>query len=230
MTPVEISQTPDVQTPDIQTPDIQTPDVQTPNSFPSREMTPSVAALKEWAIALEALLSGDTILLLRKGGIREAGGRFSVAQSRVLLYPTYEHQQPHLLKPRYADRVQPVPSGWHPETVAIAAWADITHIFQITTAEIVDALLPFHIWTAALATERLKWKPQQPLYVLLLRVHRLAEPLTLQYQASYGGCKSWIDVALPAGYRKNPFVEAPVLTQEQYASRVKEIDRVVLRQ
>lgn len=189
-----------------------------------------VAALKEWAIALEALCAGDTILLLRKGGIREGGGRFSVAQSRVLLYPTYEHQQPHLLKPPYAAQVQPVPSGWHPETVAIAAWADITHIFQITTAETVDALLPFHIWTAALAAERLKWKPQQPLYVLLLRVHRLAEVLNLPYQEAYGGCKSWIDVELPVGRAANPFVDAPVLTQEQYAHRVMEIERVVLGQ
>ncbi len=210
-----------------QTPKSQTLESQTPQSSQTKGMGPSVAALKEWAIALEALLSGDTILLLRKGGIRERGGRFGVAQSRVLLYPTYEHQQPHLLKSPYADRVQPVPSGWHPETVAIAAWADITHIFQITTAEIVDALLPFHIWTAALATERLNWKPQQPLYVLLLRVHRLAEPLTLPYQASYSGCKSWIEVALPAEYVENPFADAPVLTQEQYASRVEEVDRVV---
>ncbi|GAB4466647.1 MAG: DUF1802 family protein [Elainellaceae cyanobacterium] len=189
-----------------------------------------VAALKEWAIAQEALLSGDTILLLRKGGIRETSGRFSVAQSRVLLYPTYEHQQPHLLKPPYADRVQPVPAGWHPNTVTLCAWADITHIFQITTAETVDALLPFHIWTAALAAERLKWKPQQPLYVLLLRVHRLAEVLNLPYQESYGGCKSWIDVELPVGRAANPFVDAPVLTQEQYAHRVMEIERVVLGQ
>lgn len=213
MTPIDISQTPKSQT----LKSSQSTDIGTP-----------VAALKEWAIAQEALLSGDTILLLRKGGIRETSGRFSVAQSRVLLYPTYEHQQPHLLKPPYADRVQPVPSGWHPNTVTLCAWADITHIFQITTAEIVERLLPFHIWTAALATERLKWKPQQPLYVLLVRAHRLAEPLTLPYQESYGGCKSWIDVLLPAEYLENPFVDAPVLTQEQYASRVKEIEQVVL--
>ncbi|GAB4138763.1 MAG: DUF1802 family protein [Cyanobacteria bacterium J069] len=188
----------------------------------------TAAALKEWAIALDTLLNGDTILLLRKGGIRETGGRFSVAQPRVLLYPTYEHQQPHLLKPPYAAQVQPVPSGWHPDTVTIRAWADITHIFQITTAEMVDALLPFHIWTAALATERLKWKPQQPLYVLLLRVHRLAEVLTLPYQASYGGCKSWLDLDLPVSSAVSLFTDAPVLTDAAYANRVTEIERLGL--
>ncbi len=65
-------------------------------------------ALKEWAVAVEALESAKTIMLLRKGGIREQGGRFTVAQDQVLLYPTYEHQQPHLLKPAYSSQIQPV--------------------------------------------------------------------------------------------------------------------------
>jgi len=51
-------------------------------------------ALKEWA-AVDALEQGKTImLLLRKGGIHEQGGRFKVAQNQILLYPTHEHQQP----------------------------------------------------------------------------------------------------------------------------------------
>ncbi|MEL6165336.1 MAG: DUF1802 family protein, partial [Cyanobacteria bacterium J06628_3] len=35
-------------------------------------------ALKEWAIAINALETGKTIMLLRKGGIHEKGGRFQV--------------------------------------------------------------------------------------------------------------------------------------------------------
>jgi len=34
-------------------------------------------ALKEWAVAVDALEQGKTIMLLRKGGIHEQGGRFS---------------------------------------------------------------------------------------------------------------------------------------------------------
>jgi len=48
-------------------------------------------ALKEWAVAVDALEQGKTIMLLRKGGIHEQGGRF-VAQNQILLYPTHEHQ------------------------------------------------------------------------------------------------------------------------------------------
>ena len=88
-------------------------------------MTTAIHALKEWAVATDALERGETIVLLRKGGIREEGKHFRVAHDDVLLYPTYEHQQPHLLKPHYSALVQPVPSGWHPETVRIGAWARI---------------------------------------------------------------------------------------------------------
>ena len=41
-------------------------------------------ALKEWAIAINALETGNTIMLLRKGGILEKGGCYRVAQSRLL--------------------------------------------------------------------------------------------------------------------------------------------------
>ena len=64
---------------------------------------------------------GKTIILLRKGGIREENGRFGVDYDRVFLYPTYEHQQPNLLKSEYAGKVMPVESGWHPETVRIGS-------------------------------------------------------------------------------------------------------------
>ncbi|HIK51789.1 MAG TPA: DUF1802 family protein, partial [Oscillatoriales cyanobacterium M59_W2019_021] len=87
-------------------------------------------ALKEWAVAVAALTAGKTILLLRKGGIRERQGRFEVEFDRVLLYPTYEHPKPHLLQPEYAPQVTPVESGWHPQTVLLQAWARITHVWQ----------------------------------------------------------------------------------------------------
>lgn len=156
-------------------------------------------ALKEWAVAVDALEKGQTIMLLRKGGIREQGGRFQVAHDQVLLYPTYEHQQPFLLKPEYAEQVTPVTSGWHPETVRIGSWARITDIFQVADERVVNALLPFHIWNEQFISDRLKWKPRQPLYILLLRTYKLAQVQMIPYQAIYSGCKSWIDLTEPIG-------------------------------
>lgn len=157
----------------------------------------AIHALKEWAVAVDALIAGETIVLLRKGGIREEGKHFRVAQNEVLLYPTYEHQEPDLLKEPYSALVQPVPSGWHPETVTIRGWARIEEIFQVTDASTVEALLPYHIWNDRFATERFGWKPRYPLYLLLLRAYHLREPRTIDYVPAYGGCRSWIDLQDP---------------------------------
>jgi len=178
------------------------------------------AALKEWAVAIEALQQGKTIMLLRKGGIRESGGGFHVDRQRILLYPTYEHQKPELLKSEYADQVTPVESGWHPETVKITAWAEITDILTLETKNNhnlqLTELSPFHIWHDLMVSDRLKWKPHQPLYILLLRTYKLPQPEVISYSSAYGGCRSWIDLAQPISLQGS----LPVLDETQYQDLV----------
>ncbi|MEM9155719.1 MAG: DUF1802 family protein [Cyanobacteria bacterium P01_F01_bin.33] len=182
-------------------------------------------ALKEWAIAVDALGQGKTIVLLRKGGIREHRGKFEVQRDRVLLYPTYEHQKPDLLDPTFARQVQPVPSGWHPAQVTLTVWAKITEIIEISNEEELAALLPFHIWTPQFARERFRWKPRQPLCVLLLRAYRLPAPVTIPYCDAYGGCKSWIDITESVEIARSQ----PALTQDNYAQTVKRIRDALTR-
>ncbi len=174
-----------------------------------------VHALKEWQVAVSALEQGETIVLLRKGGIHETGGKFTIAHDRVWLYPTYEHQQPHLVKAQYTSAIVPVASGEHPETVRIGAWAMITDRVAIRSEDQVRALWPFHIWNEAFVAERLKWKPQQPLDLLLLRVYQLNQPQIIPYSTAYGGCKSWIDLttAIPLDG------STPVLEDSEYRDR-----------
>jgi len=45
-------------------------------------------ALKEWAVTCRALAEGRQAILLRKGGIGEAGGAFQVEHTRFWLLPT----------------------------------------------------------------------------------------------------------------------------------------------
>jgi hypothetical protein len=182
------------------------------------------AALKEWQVAVKALEQGETILLLRKGGIREVNRNFTVERSQVLLYPTYEHQKPELLKPEYANKVQSVESGWHPATIRISAWAEITHTLQVTQVDRVTALQPLHIWSEQFVTERLKWKPNQPLHVLLLKVYQLTEPTMIPYQAAYGGCRSWLELD-----REISLVGNTVLSEERYCDRVTKIQEILAR-
>lgn len=179
-------------------------------------------ALKEWAVAVNALEQGKTIMLLRKGGIHEQDGRFKVAHDQILLYPTYEHQQPFLLRHDYA-QVTPVSSGWHPETICISSWAKITDILPVSDEAIVRALLPFHIWNEKFVSDRLKWKPRQSLYILLLRTYKLAQAQIIPYRSEYGGCKSWIDLAEPIAIED----AVPVLNDAAYTQLVAEIRAIV---
>jgi len=151
-------------------------------------------ALKEWAIAIDALQTGKTIMLLRKGGIHEKGGSFRVAHNRVLLYPTYEHQQAVMLKADYSNQVISVTPGLRPESVNISSYAQITHILPVFDESIINALFPFHIWNEKFVCDRQQWKPQKPLFVLLLRTYKLSTELSVSYHPRYGGCKSWIDL------------------------------------
>ena len=179
-------------------------------------------ALKEWAIAVDALSAGQTIVLLRKGGIREK--QFQVKHPLVWLYPTYEHQKPQLLKPEYASQVVAVESGWHPATVTIQSCAAITEVLPIASKSQVEALQPYHIWNQQMVEERLKWKPQQPLVVLLLKVYRLESARIINYSDTYGGCKSWIDLSEPIeSERLNP-----VLPEQEYQKQVAEIKTAIV--
>jgi hypothetical protein len=167
-------------------------------------------ALKEWAVAVDALERGKTIMLLRKGGIKEDGNRF---------YPTYEHQQPNLLKVDYAARVTPVTSGWHPETVRIGSWAEITDILLVSSETAVATLLPYHIWNEQFVSDRLRWKPRQSLFILLLRTYRLPQPQFIPYRSEYGGCRSWLDLAESINIQD----VVPVLDDITYTQQVTQI-------
>lgn len=183
----------------------------------------TTAALKEWNVAVNALANGNTIMLLRKGGIREQAGRFTVAHQQVLLYPTFEHQQPDLLKPEYASQVQVVDSAWHPENmkknIQISSFAEITNILPVTDESILNKLFFYHIWNEKFVRDRLQWKPQQPVYILLLRTYKLSQNHEIFYRPEYGGCRSWINLDTPI----NITDLNPVLNDDNYRSLSAEI-------
>lgn len=187
-------------------------------------MTETIWALKEWSIAVEALLSGDLIALIRKGGIRESRPHFEVPSDRVLLFPTYEHQQAQALRLPYKERLTNRPVPVINEPITLPGWAQITQQFLVPEAEsVVAALHPFHVWTDDWLRERLAWKPERPAYVLLLRAYRFSDPVTLLYRQQYGGCRSWITLvdmpALPSS--------VPVHTEIEYEQQVGAISRVL---
>jgi hypothetical protein len=151
-------------------------------------------ACKEWAVVVHALLAGEQILDVRKGGLREDGRHFSVQSTRFWLYPTAEHQKAELLKAPYRhwiDLAHAAPVG---EPITIDGWADVVKVATVTEEDELDAIASKLIWTDDYAASRLGWKKRDPLWVLALRVHRLLEPVTVPWSDAYGGCTSWVDL------------------------------------
>lgn len=173
--------------------------------------------LKEWQVAVTALLQGETILLLRKGGIREAKGQFSLAARQVLLLPTTEHQKAALLK----DAFWPLIEGEiaHDDQVRFDGWATITHALPLTAEAEVAALLPYLVWNEQFVAERLNWQPDRPLYALLLRAYRFQNPLMLPRHRGYNGCRSWVEIGQEVGVEHS----APALAAADYQQRVEAI-------
>jgi len=151
--------------------------------------------LKEWAVAVRALESGETALVIRKGGIREKA--FAVANRRFLLLPGYEHQKPQLLKPEYREVLKEIPELTDEGPLRFTSFAEVKGAYEVSEPESLAAIDPYHMWTPEYAESRFRWRPKKPLTVLVLRTYLLPEPVELPYSEAYGGCKSWIELLEP---------------------------------
>ena len=186
----------------------------------------ATTALKEWAVAIEALRDGRQILLVRKGGIREETRHFQIQAEQFLLFPTYEHQAPELLQASYrADLARILAAPRDPARVTLDTWAELTDQFEVSEPWQVEAVAEHYCWSLQYAEERLRWKPRHPLLIMAVRAYRLAEPRELGMRPEYGGCKSWLTLAedVPTANL------SPVLTDGEYAARVAAV-RAALEQ
>ena len=176
-------------------------------------------ALKEWNAAVTALLQGQTVLLLRKGGIREDHGQFHVVARKFLLLPTSEHQGAQLLKPEYQSYADHPQAKADTSTICFNGWASITHVLRLDQPEIVRNLLPCLIWNRQFVQDRLQWKPNKPLYGIVLRAYHLAHPIELVRHSGYGGCRSWVDLGTSVAAEEG----IPALTDAAYQDKLNHI-------
>lgn len=155
--------------------------------------------LKEWASICGALERGSQIILLRKGGIREEAGEFEVEHRQFLLFPTYVHQNLRMLKPAVHGNFEARTE--EPGQVRLSVAGVVTDIVQITSRPQMDALDNQHVWAGPLIDMRFSYRPENPLYLLLVRAYRLHEPEIVENSPAYAGCKSWVplDHAMATG-------------------------------
>ena len=188
-------------------------------------------AFKEWAVTVRALAEGEQLVTLRKGGIREENKHFELEHEQFFLYPTFDHQRNDLVRESHhpelrraleegvwADEEPPARALLQdggipqPDRVRIRSWAEVAGHYTTEDPRVVEALSPFHVWTADYATKRLRWKPRHPLHVLLLRVYRIPRPVTVRVKDEYHGCRSGVEID-----RELPFEGTPVMADEEFA-------------
>lgn len=173
---------------------------------------------------MRALLAGEQLLDVRKGGIREEGRHFRLQSSRFWLYPTVEHQQPELLKAAYRHWVAETVAAAPPDRgVRIEGWADVTGVMEMTDADELAAIESKLIWTRDYVESRLQWKRRDPLLVLALRVHRLAVPIEVPFRDEYAGCTSWVALeGVPDDPASLP--SEPAVSDGSYAARIEMVE------
>ncbi len=152
-------------------------------------MTLSIA-LKEWDFLISALLEGRQALLLRKGGILESDNQFELEHPRFLLFPTFIHQHPRMLKPQFCQNLPQTRA--EPDLITIRGYAEVARIFEVPSRPQLEQLDDLHIWDAPMLDMRFHYRPEKPLYLVVLRAFKLPAPVMIKNTLEYAGCKSWV--------------------------------------
>lgn len=171
--------------------------------------------LKEWPIVCDLLAAGRCCLLLRKGGVEETDGpgRFRLEHDRFALFPAWEHQKLEWVKAEFEDHTGPAMRQGHEanpgnapqlDSVPLLAIAEPARVWRLplrgdghADRERFDALDDLHPWRRPQIDMRFDYKPDRPLYLVALRVRRLAEAKTkvVPLRDAYAGCRSWVPLA-----------------------------------
>ena len=186
------------------------------------DLPAAAPALKEWAAIWSAVIAGRQIVDLRKGGIAESTNRFQLRAARFWLYPSAEHQREDLLKPDAREFLDAQPSADQGQRISLPGWAEVVAAAQINDADLLRSLSPEFIWTDEYAASRFRWRPAQPLHLLVLRAYRLREPLSIPARHEYAGCTSWVDLRdVPADLAE--LAAEPALSDAAFAERFEKL-------
>ncbi len=180
--------------------------------------------LKEWAVACEALRDGRQLLLIRKGGIREESGVFTIQDREFFLIPTYDHQNPNQLQLQYLESLnrslETVPA---PGMLRIDTYAKVEKILTASNEDQLLAASAEHLWNLEYIKLRFNFNPYDPLMLLVLRAYRLPQPIYLEFRPEYGGCTSWITL----GEILSTSGAEPALSEEEFNIRASELCNIL---
>lgn len=186
-------------------------------------------ALKEWAIVCDFLAQGRCALLLRKGGIHEAGGpgRFALNHDRFLMFPAWEHERLDWIKPEWLPSDEGLavdePEASEPSRITFKCYAEAVKIWEVPSREAFDRLDELHPWGKPQIDMRFGYKPDRPLYLLALRAYRMRDEVVVPNRDGFAGCVSW--VPLEAGDVVDGTGAVPAMSDVAFAGVVERVDR-----
>ncbi|MEM6854003.1 MAG: DUF1802 family protein [Planctomycetota bacterium] len=154
-------------------------------------------ALKEWACVCDLLVEGKVCLLLRKGGVHEQDGpgRFKLEHDRFALFPAWEHETLEWIKPEFRPGRGPITQ--EPAEIEIKGYAEVADIWEVPPPEVggrevFDQLDDLHPWLSPQIDMRFNYKPDRPLYAMLIRAYLFEDPQVIPNRSEFAGCKSWV--------------------------------------
>jgi hypothetical protein len=154
-------------------------------------------AFKEWSGVCDALASGRQSVILRKGGIAEAAGRFVPEHRAFWLYPTHVHEIHQGLR-----KAGPTPEPGRserpgePVAVAIRALVEVVTIAHFEALDPLERLADLHVWTEETVRKRFHFR-RPGLWVLGVRVHVREAAWNIAVTPEHSGCKTWVTLEEP---------------------------------
>lgn len=182
-------------------------------------------ALKEWSIVCDLLIEGRLAIVLRKGGIHESSGPgvFELEHPRFVLFPTWLHQRPEMIKEEHRDRV--VVFEEEPSEMTFHGVGEAATIWQVPSRRAFDELEDMHCWTKEQIDMRFNYKPDRPLYLMAIRAYALNEPVTIENHTEYSGCRSW--VPLRPGDEIDDSNLIPAMSDQAFDALVERVNGVM---
>jgi len=150
-------------------------------------------AFKEWAYIVDALGKGKQSIIIRKGGISEEGGDFSLKGQRFLLFPTQFHQANEMIKEEWINDLSVEKYFPAQDRVRIEYFAEVAGSSIIKEYEILEKLNSQHAWKPEVIKERFnRW--EKSAHLLIVQIFQLTSPFELEMTPELGGCKSWLEL------------------------------------
>jgi hypothetical protein len=188
------------------------------------ELLSSRALLKEWAITNAALGQARQIVLLRKGGLLDEDGSFTLEHDAFWLMPTWFHQERGLVKTEHLNLWEQTPRAADegPKIGCLRHFARVAQVWQLhEDAENALVQVP-HVWSRLYLDQRFSYQAEKPLLCAALRVWELEVPLRYELRPQDTGCRSWIETENPLEAQARP-----VLCEDEFQARLSEVNRLL---